>query len=496
MDSWSLAFLPFLPSDTDAFIPLFSHFLPLHPGIQHTHTHSLSLSHTHTHPAFLNQSHAHIAHPPTMDYLKAALHHTKLTLFSFTENLFPSQQPPQQQQQQQQQQPHTTPPPTTSAMAEEKAPQPTSAEAFLFYSIVKNLRTRPDINWEGVARDNGFKNAETAKVRYGQVKRKLNIEHWSPPVKAQGGASARAAGSGVGKTEMEGGAGSPAASSKPKANTGAGVKKTAAAAAKKGGGSARKTAAAKGKNKGTTTTTATAGGGGEENNDNDGDDDEEEKDEGMKPANIDAVLARLSPTPVSRAQRQRDIESVVAAAANNQAQNVVDVDNYISSLQQQQQQQQNHGLGVAVKAAKAVVEKKKFNPYPPRGFKMSGEVYRKAAIPVRGLGDGEVWTYQEVSVGEHGDWFHGLSMVDQNRFMEEAVEWHVKQAERGGGGGEGEVEVGGDVSALAPAAATAAAVNKGKKLGEIPYHPGYHAPVEEEHEREEEEGGDVDMGIH
>ncbi|KAK0705126.1 hypothetical protein B0H67DRAFT_448774, partial [Lasiosphaeris hirsuta] len=42
--------------------------------------------------------------------------------------------------------------------------QPTAAEAFLFYTIIKNMKEKPAIDWDGVARDNNFKNADTAKV--------------------------------------------------------------------------------------------------------------------------------------------------------------------------------------------------------------------------------------------------------------------------------------------------------------------------------------------
>jgi hypothetical protein len=42
--------------------------------------------------------------------------------------------------------------------------QPTAGEAFLFYTIIKNMKNKPDIDWAAVAVDNGFKNAETAKV--------------------------------------------------------------------------------------------------------------------------------------------------------------------------------------------------------------------------------------------------------------------------------------------------------------------------------------------
>ena len=47
--------------------------------------------------------------------------------------------------------------------------QPTAAEALLFYTIIKNIRNKPDIDWAGVAVDNGFKNAETAKVSQSDI---------------------------------------------------------------------------------------------------------------------------------------------------------------------------------------------------------------------------------------------------------------------------------------------------------------------------------------
>ncbi|KAK4662689.1 hypothetical protein QC763_605795 [Podospora pseudopauciseta] len=315
-------------------------------------TNTLSISH-HTSPT------------AKMDYLKTAFNYTKLTLLSFTDhknNPFSSQQLTK----------------ATRTMAEEKAPQPTSAEAFLFYSIVKNLRTRPDINWEGVARDNGFKNAETAKVRYGQVKRKLNIENWSPPVKPQGG---RSSGSGVGKTEMD--QGTSLVSSKPKAGTGAGVVKKRTNNNGKGGG--KKTPAKV-----------------MEEEDDDDDDEEEEEEEKSKAKGIDAALARLSPTPTGRAQRQVEFGSAIA-----------DVDEYISSLQ----------------SRTPIVAARQVGSYPPRGVKIAGEVYLKTAIPVRGLGD--VWTVKPVSPEGHEAWFQGLGLEDQNRFMEEAVEFFVKSSEEG-----------------------------------------------------------------
>ncbi|KAL2193507.1 hypothetical protein P885DRAFT_81165 [Corynascus similis CBS 632.67] len=57
--------------------------------------------------------------------------------------------------------------------------QPTAQEAYLFYTIIKNMKGKPEIDWAAVAADTGYKTAETAKVRYGQIKRKLGLDNWS-----------------------------------------------------------------------------------------------------------------------------------------------------------------------------------------------------------------------------------------------------------------------------------------------------------------------------
>ncbi|KAJ4254894.1 hypothetical protein NW762_009692 [Fusarium torreyae] len=59
-------------------------------------------------------------------------------------------------------------------MADNKK-EPTAAEAMLFFSIVKHTRNKADVDWNAVAVEAGFKNADVAKVRFGQVKRKLGI---------------------------------------------------------------------------------------------------------------------------------------------------------------------------------------------------------------------------------------------------------------------------------------------------------------------------------
>jgi hypothetical protein len=42
--------------------------------------------------------------------------------------------------------------------------EPTAAEAMLFFSIVKHTRNKADVDWNAVATEAGFKNADVAKV--------------------------------------------------------------------------------------------------------------------------------------------------------------------------------------------------------------------------------------------------------------------------------------------------------------------------------------------
>ncbi|KAG5942962.1 hypothetical protein E4U59_000763 [Claviceps monticola] len=53
---------------------------------------------------------------------------------------------------------------------------PTAQEAMFFFAIVKHTRNKADIDWNAVALEQSFKNADVAKVRFGQVKRKLGIQ--------------------------------------------------------------------------------------------------------------------------------------------------------------------------------------------------------------------------------------------------------------------------------------------------------------------------------
>ncbi|KAH8178050.1 hypothetical protein LIA77_03132 [Sarocladium implicatum] len=58
---------------------------------------------------------------------------------------------------------------------------PTASEAMFFFAIVKHTKNKADIDWAAVANEQGFKNAEVAKVRFGQVKRKLGINEPAGP---------------------------------------------------------------------------------------------------------------------------------------------------------------------------------------------------------------------------------------------------------------------------------------------------------------------------
>ncbi|KAG6029052.1 hypothetical protein E4U41_000503 [Claviceps citrina] len=63
-----------------------------------------------------------------------------------------------------------------------KKKEPTAQEAMFFFAIVKHTRNKADIDWNAVAVEQGFKNADVAKVRFGQVKRKLGISSDAPVV--------------------------------------------------------------------------------------------------------------------------------------------------------------------------------------------------------------------------------------------------------------------------------------------------------------------------
>lgn len=56
--------------------------------------------------------------------------------------------------------------PTKAGDGDKKAP--TANEAMFFFAIVKHTKNKADIDWDGVAQEQGFKNAEVAKVRIHQ----------------------------------------------------------------------------------------------------------------------------------------------------------------------------------------------------------------------------------------------------------------------------------------------------------------------------------------
>ncbi|KAK3371405.1 hypothetical protein B0T24DRAFT_628927 [Lasiosphaeria ovina] len=80
-----------------------------------------------------------------------------------------------------------------------RPPMPNQAESYLFYTMHLAMKSKPDFDWNAVADMNGFKNAETAKVRYGQIKRKLKMESWTTPASgAPGPGSAKRTPAGAG----------------------------------------------------------------------------------------------------------------------------------------------------------------------------------------------------------------------------------------------------------------------------------------------------------
>ncbi|KAL2149492.1 hypothetical protein VTH82DRAFT_8143 [Thermothelomyces myriococcoides] len=116
------------------------------------------------------------------------------------------------------------------------AKQPTAQEAFLFYSIIKNMKGKPEIDWAAVAADAGYKTAETAKVRYGQIKRKLGLDNWNNG-KAKGPKDEEVIGDGV---DAETPTSTRTKKSVTTPGTGAGVKKRASATKRTPGSRSRK----------------------------------------------------------------------------------------------------------------------------------------------------------------------------------------------------------------------------------------------------------------
>ncbi|KAG7285094.1 hypothetical protein NEMBOFW57_009714 [Staphylotrichum longicolle] len=130
------------------------------------------------------------------------------------------------------------------AAAADGSKQPTPQEANLFFAVIKNMMGKPEVDWAAVAVDSGLKNAETAKVRYGQIKRKLGLETWNLP-KGKDAKKGDADAEDDGPKTPGSGRGKKTAATPSSAGTGAGVKKRGSAsknsaAAASGGSRARK----------------------------------------------------------------------------------------------------------------------------------------------------------------------------------------------------------------------------------------------------------------
>ncbi|KOS20521.1 hypothetical protein ESCO_005416 [Escovopsis weberi] len=93
--------------------------------------------------------------------------------------------------------------------------EPTPAEAMFFFSILKNMKNKADIDWQAVAADQNFKNAEVAKVRFGQVKRKLGISSDAPSTAKSAGPTPTKVTKSTGRSGKKGKAAAAAASSTP-----------------------------------------------------------------------------------------------------------------------------------------------------------------------------------------------------------------------------------------------------------------------------------------
>ncbi|RDW95336.1 hypothetical protein BP5796_01099 [Coleophoma crateriformis] len=77
---------------------------------------------------------------------------------------------------------------------------PTTKEALFFLSILANQKTKPDVDWDLVAQKNGYNNGNTAKTRFGQIKRRLGYtdDYVAPKAGGSGGRKPKA------KAEAEG----------------------------------------------------------------------------------------------------------------------------------------------------------------------------------------------------------------------------------------------------------------------------------------------------
>ena len=54
---------------------------------------------------------------------------------------------------------------------------PSNQDAMFFFFIVKNMKSKADVDWAGVAAEHGFKNAEVAKVCLPSQLDSLSLSH-------------------------------------------------------------------------------------------------------------------------------------------------------------------------------------------------------------------------------------------------------------------------------------------------------------------------------
>ncbi|KAI9828888.1 MAG: hypothetical protein M1819_006503 [Sarea resinae] len=91
-------------------------------------------------------------------------------------------------------------------MASSGPQQPSMQDGQFMLSVIRNMKNKPDIDFEAVANELGYKNGSTASVRFGQIKRKLGYD------KTAEGSTAASAKSGISSSPS----GSPSKVVKPR----------------------------------------------------------------------------------------------------------------------------------------------------------------------------------------------------------------------------------------------------------------------------------------
>ncbi|KAM0325422.1 hypothetical protein ACHAQA_007408 [Verticillium albo-atrum] len=93
---------------------------------------------------------------------------------------------------------------TTAPSGSNRGPQPSKLPDFddneknFFTALFLNLKNKPDIDWDAAADAIGFKNASTARSRYGQICRKHGVQTYTKAIAAASAASTPAKGRGAG----------------------------------------------------------------------------------------------------------------------------------------------------------------------------------------------------------------------------------------------------------------------------------------------------------